>query len=107
MDPRWFISRARPPPERRTPALTRRPTCETTGWLARFAALRSREYNGTGQIDKWVSGGNRTPGFMLPALACDAPSKRLVRMDAYETRARLIRLQTERFHAIELGIQRP
>lgn len=28
-------------------------------------------------------------------------------MDAYDTRARLIRLQTERFHAIELGIERP
>ena len=44
---------------------------------------------------------------MQPALAHDAPFKKLVRMDAYDTRARLIRLQTERFHAIELGIERP
>ena len=28
-------------------------------------------------------------------------------MDAHDTRARLIRLQTERFHALELGIENP
>lgn len=28
-------------------------------------------------------------------------------MDAYDTRSRLVRLQTERFHALELGIERP
>ncbi len=28
-------------------------------------------------------------------------------MDAHDTRARLIRLQTERLHALELGIENP
>lgn len=28
-------------------------------------------------------------------------------MDAYDTRARLIRLQTERFQAVELGVENP
>jgi hypothetical protein len=44
---------------------------------------------------------------MQPELASDTPSKMLVQMDAYDTRARLIRLQTQRSRAIELGIERP
>jgi hypothetical protein len=40
-------------------------------------------------------------------LRSDARSERLAAMDAHDTRARLIRLQTERLHALELGIEHP
>jgi len=45
--------------------------------------------------------------LMETELPHDARSKTLAVMDAHDTRARLIRLQTERFHAIELGIEYP
>lgn len=49
----------------------------------------------------------RTPTFVQSALPADGRSERLCRMDVEDTRARLIRLQAERFAAVELGAESP
>ncbi len=46
-------------------------------------------------------------GLMQTELPREARSKTLGVMDPHDTRARLVRLQTERFAAIELGIEYP
>ena len=60
-------------------------------------------YKTAGESDKWFRGVNRTFSLMQPLGASEGPSGRLDGMEVMDTQALLIRLQAERFTAVELG----
>ncbi len=61
-------------------------------------------YKTTGRSDKWFPGVNRTFCLVQAPYARAGRSGTLVGMQAIDMQARLIRLQTERFQAVELGV---
>jgi hypothetical protein len=60
-------------------------------------------YKTMGRSDKWFRGVNRTVALVEPLYVRSGRSATLADMEANDTKVSLIRLQAERFSALELG----